>query len=298
MADLMTEQIILDIGSIGFGVQSTGMLWLAAKGEIPKADKYVFSDLHREGQAVYDYIHYITPILKSEGIEVERLDAGDIYEEILSWPTADRISMIPVWFRNADGKPQPLNRQCTMDFKIEVIAKSIRSHLGVKRLKRHSIRVWQGISIDEIDRVKKRTKLFPDDRSSYRVNHYPFIAQYANITYPGIKWKSLSREQIVETFLKDGLKVPPKSSCFFCPFHTIIYWHFIYTKYPLEWELACKLDDSIRNYNTKYGSLESGPFYLYRGLVPLREIDFDIELLKQNKNLLFQSGCETGFCHS
>lgn len=292
--DSISDQIILDVASIGWGIQSTGLMFAAGHGEMPKADKYFFADLTRESQEVYDYIGYARPLLKDLGIEVEHLEAGDIYKEILSWPTAERISMIPVWFLNDSGKPQPLNRQCTTDFKINTIAAGIRKHLNVQRLKRHTIRVWQGISTDEIRRAKK-AKLLPEDRHKYRVNHFPFIAQYANITYPEHIWQSRSREQIMLEFKRRGLKVPPKSSCFFCPFHDIEYWFHIYNTQPMEWELCCILDDSIRDYQTQNETLRSGPFFLYRGLIPLREIDFDKER-GIGKEAMLLGGCDTGFC--
>lgn len=290
----ISEQILLDVASIGWGVQSTWIMFAAGFGEIPKADKYYFADLKRESQEVYDYQEYAIPLLKNLGIEVQHLSAGDIYKEILNWPIAERVSMIPVWFLNESGKPQPLNRQCTMDYKINTIATAIRTHLNVERLKRHTIRIWQGISSDEIKRAKK-AKLLPDDRNKYRVNHYPFISQYANITYPEFNWKSKSREQIIQEFKNRNLKIPPKSSCFFCPFHTIEYWHHIYKTQPKEWQLACILDDSIRHYNNSNETLKNGPFFLYKGLIPLSKIDFDKEL-KVGKTPELIEGCTTGFC--
>lgn len=284
------DNVILDVQSIGFGVQSTAMAIMSGIDEMPRADKYYFS-LLRETPQTLDYIDYIIPRLSRLGVDVEILKPIDIYEHVLSWPISDRVSMLPLWFLGNDGRRQPLNRQCTKDFKIDVIAAEIRNYLGIKRLKRNSVRIWQGISIDEISRAK-RSALFPD---SFRVNHYPYIGQFANITYPGKDWESFSRQKITTNiFNRLGIKVPPRSSCFFCPFHDVFYWLWLYENCPKEWELACVLDESIRNYNNKNSSLEAGPFFLYSGLIPLKEIDFDREIKKQNQVSLF--GCETGFC--
>lgn len=282
--------IVYDVASIGFGVQSTAIALMAGMDLIPRPDAYYFSEL-RETQETIDYIGYIMPILHDLGVDVNILKPKDIYEHILNWDTLDRVSMIPVWFRNTEGKPQPLNRQCTADFKIEIVASAIRKDLGVKKLKRNSIRIWQGISTDEIARAK-RTALFPEH---FRVNHYPFIAHFAGVTYPSFNWESYSRQKIIDNVFKANcILTPPKSSCFFCPFHDIEYWYHIYISFPDQWILACELDEKIRYYNTKNETLVSAPFYLYVGLIPLKDIDFDKELLLKKKGLI--SGCQTGFC--
>jgi len=290
----MNENVILDVGSIGWGVQSTAILLMQGLGLLPKTDVNFFSEL-RETQATIDYKGKMEPILKDMGIECVTLKPKDIYEHIINWPTADRVSMLPVWFKNEEGKAQPLNRGCTADFKINIVASGIRDYLGVKRLSRHSIRIWQGITTDEIGRAKK-SALYPTKQNSFRVNHYPYIGQYANITDPRYKWVDYSRFKIIEeVFIKYGFPIPPKSSCFFCPFHDIEYWYEIFIKEPENFELACLLDDAIRNYNTVSEVLTSGPFYLYKGLIPLRNIDFDKERKQQTQQVLM-AGCESGFC--
>lgn len=288
------REIIYDVQSIGYGVQSVGMAVMSGMDMIPRPDKY-YHALMPDGKKTHEYMDYINPILKRLGVEVDVITTKDLFNHIMNWPVADRISMIPVWFLGVDGKRQPLNRQCTGDFKIEPVAGKIREDLGLKRLKRNSIRVWQGISIDEIKRTKRKGySLMPD---SFRVNHLPFIGQYANITYPGFEWESYSRDKIKEKiFIANGIKVPPSSSCFFCPFHDIFQWYEIYVNDFEAWELACQLDDSIRNYNTPNGILEAGPFYLYEGLIPLREIDFDKEKSKLLNSQTKIHGCESGFC--
>lgn len=287
------RDIILDVQSIGYGVQSIGMALLSGMDEWPRPDMYCYSKLPDSKRTV-EYIEYITPKLLALGVDVKILTPKDLYDHILSWPIASRISMIPVWFLGSDGKRQPLNRQCTGDFKIDIVATAIRERLGVIRLKRNTVRVWQGISIDEIKRTKKKSfALYPE---SFRVNHLPYIGQYANITYPAFKWESYSRDKIIEKiFQRLGLKIPPKSSCFFCPFHSIYEWLDLYNNDREGWEAACILDDSIRNYNTPNEVLVSGPFYLYEGLIPLRDIDFDLEISKQLTNQI-TLGCESGFC--
>jgi hypothetical protein len=292
----MLQNVIYDVASIGWGVQSTGIAILCGMGKLPMPNKFYYSDLRRESSEVYEYMEYAKPILANMGVTVETITAKDIYSDLMNWQTADRISTIPVWFSGEGGRAQPLQRQCTQDYKIVPIAKKIREDLGVTRLKRHSVRIWQGISLDEVKRAKS---LFPSENEygKYRVNHFPFIGQYANLTYPGHNWESFSREKIkTEVFKKNGIKIPPKSSCFFCPYHGIEYWYHIYTKFPDEWALAVALDECLRNYNSQKATLVSGPFYLHQGLIPLKDIDFDYEFKKKASNQLIMSGCDSGFC--
>jgi len=293
------DNVKLDIGSIGFGVQSTGILFAQAFGILPMTDRNYFADLGTESKEVYDYMDYCIPILDKMGVTCNIIKAPNIYEHIMNWKEADRISMIPVYFINKDGKPQPLNRQCTVDFKIMEVAAQIRKDFDMPRLKRWSVRIWQGISLDEIGRTRK-TKLFPDEGLTYRINHYPFIEKYAQVTSPEHKWLNYSRQDIIEKiFVANGLKIPPKSSCYICPFHDIYYWYHIYLTQPQEYASAIIMDESIRNYNTPSGKLEAEEFFLYKGCLPLRGLDFEEEIRKDKEKKLKQPelfGCNSGFC--
>ena len=138
-----------------------------------------------------------------------------------------------------------------------------------------------------------------------RLNHYPLISKFADITSPvplgGLPWLTMTREMIKDiVFKRNGYLTPPKSSCFFCPFHDIEYWFHIYTKYPGEWTQACELDVLLRNYNDKNGTFENGPFYLYQGLIPLTEIDFEKELatFRNKKATALFDSCDSGFCYT
>ncbi|ASU34376.1 hypothetical protein [Mucilaginibacter xinganensis] len=283
------NEVVLDVASIGFGVQSSTILLLAANDIIERPDYSVFVDLKRESIEVYDYIEYFKPYLRERGIEVQTYSTVDILDHVLNYETNDRTSGIPLWFiAPSTGKVTGLNRQCTFDFKIASVEKTIRQRLGQRQLKRHSIRVWQGISTDELGRCKA---LYT---GKFRINHYPLIDIYANITAPGNRWVNYSRFNCIEAFKKAGLKTPPKSSCIFCPFHDILYWIHLRDTQPAEFELCCQLDEAIRNYK----DLEYGPFYLLKWCIPLRDADLDkLAYKKFGNDAKFDfEGCNSGFC--
>jgi hypothetical protein len=63
-----------------------------------------------------------------------------------------------------------------------------------------------GISLDEIHRARNASGV------PHEVLEYPLID------------RRLSRQDCVNIIERAGLPVPPKSSCFFCPFHSKAFW--------------------------------------------------------------------------
>ena len=94
-----------------------------------------------------------------------------------------------------------IRRQCTMDYKIVPVMKSIRKlHKLEPRKRMKPTEVWIGISIDEASRMK--------DSRFYNVKYkYPLIDKY------------YSRHDCIKYFESNNYPVPGKSSCVFCPYH-------------------------------------------------------------------------------
>ena len=141
-----------------------------------------------------------------------------------------------------------ITRQCTGDFKIDPMRRYLQKIRNGKK-----IRMWIGISLDEIQRIK-------DSGRKYINNYYPLIEKRVTIS------------EIVNWFKINHLENPGKSSCIVCPYHSNNYWRRFKKEFPDEFEKACDFDDKIRNHPKLISQC-----YLHRSLRPLREIDFKYE---------------------
>ena len=74
---------MLKILSLGAGVQSTTLLLMSCKGELPKLDCAIFADTGWEPKAVYEHFDWLKPYAESCGIPVHVLKGGNIKEDAL-----------------------------------------------------------------------------------------------------------------------------------------------------------------------------------------------------------------------
>lgn len=196
--------------SYGGGVQSTAMLVLAAQGTLGyDVNAVVFANVgdKSEHPRTLAYIRDVAePYAVAHGltfVTVQRVlkktgQPIDLYDEIVD-PNYRGIK-IPV---RMDKTGAPGNRSCTSDYKIRPISRWLRSQ-GVS--KDNPATVLIGISTDEVFRVGRRQ---------------PVRNQQA--AYPLIEL-GYSRSQCQAIIQQAGIPVPPKSSCYFCPFHTNQSW--------------------------------------------------------------------------
>jgi hypothetical protein len=288
------DNIKLDVLSLGFGTQSTCIAFMIADGLFPKPDKIIFADLGTESDETYRYIDYALPLLESKGLKIDILKVKDVFENLLIAEElrsfGERVPMIPLWYHNKTyNRPAPLRRQCTADYKINTISTEIRKHLGRERLGRHSVRIWQGITLEEKRRIKS---IYTD---TFRVNHYPLVEQSGELSYPGVNWASWTKQDCIDYMVKCGYKVPPKSSCYFCPFHSAFYFLQLKANYPHLFARAVQLDNSLRKFNHTQGYDTFGDFYIYKGLVPLEDLN-ESHLNQDEIFALDSKTCEEGFC--
>lgn len=198
-------------------------------------DYAIFADTQDEPQAVYQHLEW----LKQQGgapIIVET--NGRLSDNIIKCGglTKQRFISIPVWIKN--DRPTPLRRQCTKEFKINVIDRAVRNILSIRPNKQipanYKIHYYFGISLDEIHR-KRRI----EDRLSqthYAVSHFPLID--LEITRGGcISW--LQAYGIPHD--------PPRSACVYCPYKSNQEWQFLKDNDKPGWDLAVRVDNNIRS---------------------------------------------------
>jgi len=224
----------MNIISYGGGVQTAALLVLTTQGKIKNpATHYVFADTGSELQATYDHVDlmfdYTSDYLRpphTERIEfkVVRTDLGPLHE----WCGE---MMLPMYF--ADGGFY--RRQCTYRWKISPVRKWLREQ-GAKKAT-----VQIGISKEESHRMKD-----------------------ANVKWITHRWPlyelGLNRQDCINIIQQAGLPVPPKSSCFMCPYRKVSEWHKLRAEAPAEFEKA-----------VEYEKKQEGMYLCYKGK-PLEQI--------------------------
>ena len=165
------RQKILTVISLGVGVQSSTMLLMAAKNELPNVDCAIFADTGYEPKSVYNYLNFLKKIVK---FPIYQVSKGNIKNDMInSIKNNSKFPTAPFFTQNAiTGKKGMLRRQCTADYKIFPIRKKLRELCNVGYRKRFPndkyIEQWIGISTDEIQRMKPA-------RDPYIKNRHPLI---------------------------------------------------------------------------------------------------------------------------
>jgi len=242
------NQEYLNIISLGAGKQSSYMLLTALEGKYKyRPDLAVFCDTGCEPQYVYDYLFWLRDYVKSKyNFDIIIVSGGNLIQDTLDYYKGKnkRGASLPFFL----SKGGIITRQCTGDYKIDPMKRYLQKIRVNKK-----IRMWIGISLDEKQRIK-------DSGVKYITNYYPLIEKRNTIS------------EIINWFEKQGIKIPGKSSCIVCPFHSNNYWKRFKKEFLNEFKKACDFDEQIRNH-PKFES----QCYLHRSLMPLREIDFKYE---------------------
>lgn len=270
----------LTILNLGWGVQSWGAAAMSALGVLPPIDYALHSDTTYERVETYDFAAEWTPWLEERGVPVITVSGG----RPLMGTTADSYTSVPAFTRYAEDvylesgqtvsvagkqflvggegqqykihsvgdKSGMLRRQCTHDWKILPMRRWIRAKLKERGIKLQPgvVEQWLGITLDEVQRMKHSDVKFA-------INRYPFIEMLAR------PW---TRGMVVNWLQEQGLGVPVKSSCYFCPYHDKGSWREI--KAGADWPKAVSADEAIRNMRPGYLC------YLAAARIPLTEVDF------------------------
>ena len=237
----------LKVLSFGAGVQSSTLLMLYENGVLPNPPDFaIFADTQAEPQAVYKWLKFIR---KKTKIPIYIFTRGDLAEDyiVTSGITGKDFNILPVHSLNSKGNPGIGKRQCTRDYKIDVIYQGIRMILRYEKGEPQgdtSVEMVIGISLDEIQRMK--TSML-----AWVKNSYPLV---------DMGW---TRDNCKEYFAKLNFPTPPRSSCYFCPFRSNNQWLDLKRNHKYDWRKALKIDKALR---------ARGEF-LHRSLVPLIDAD-------------------------
>ncbi len=275
----MQEFHVLNLGA---GVQSTALFLLAREPDADlRFDLAVFADTGEEPSAVYRHLDY----LRSLGTpDIWVRSAGKLGDDLIHGrnSTGQRFVSIPAFTKSPEGKVGMVRRQCTAEYKIEVVNRTIRRELLGLKPRQHipkdvTVHQYFGISTDEAARAERAKKRFEGVR--HTVPHWPLIE---------MGW---SRKDCIE-YLKGKLPhETPKSSCVFCPYRTNQSWVNLKATDPDGWARAVEIDNALRDENSVCNRGFRQELFVHRSCVPLEVLD----LTALQPNAL--DPMATGECH-
>ncbi|MFG1952436.1 hypothetical protein [Micromonospora sp. NPDC048830] len=244
--------------SLGAGVQSSTVLLLAVRGEIPTFDAAIFADTGWEPTPVYAHLRRLERLAAPAGIPIVRVSAGNIRTDALD--PAHRFASMPLFTLGPDGERGMARRQCTSEYKIKPIKAEVRRRLGYP----HPARVPSGlvaqmaigISLDEIGRAR-------DADVAYMRNVFPLL---------DLGWR---REDCLAYLARHGLADTPRSACVGCPYRTDSEWARLRRDDPHGWADAVAFDAAIRHGSARAnaaGQPLRGQFFLHRQRIPLDQV--------------------------
>jgi hypothetical protein len=257
--------------SYGGGVQSTALLVLAAWHRIDYST-LLFANVGQDSEnpATLTYIRDVAmPYAARRGIvfqELQRRRRDGTTETLWERLHRPETRSIPIPVRMANGAPG--RRSCTADFKIKVVGRWLRENGATSA--RPAV-VGIGISLDEIHRANKRRS------EAHEIIEYPLLEFGFN------------RDDCIQIITEEGLPVPPKSSCFFCPFHTVDAWRKQRIVQP---DLFLKCVELERIINERRAALGRDAVYLTRYGRPL------LEAIPEAGNAYLSDLDEDGMCDS
>jgi hypothetical protein len=170
-----------------------------------------------------------------------------------------------------DESGAPGRRSCTGHWKIDVIAKWQRQHGATEETPAVA---GLGISLDELQRARTDSGI-----------------PYQRLAYPLLDLR-LTRADCVGIIERAGLAVPPKSSCWFCPFKTVGQWQAMRHAEPDLFARAVGLERTLGERAMRLGR---GRMYMTRLGVPL---DRATSPHRQLPLVPDEQGdtCESGYC--
>jgi len=242
----------LTIISLGAGTQSSALYVEACRGSYGQVDAAVFADTQQERRATYEWLR----LLEGWGsIPILRRTAGDLFTETLRSirETPSGFVPIPTFIEGGPAGRKKGRRQCTRQFKTEVVYKAARELLGLKSRQRTTkkVRILIGISTDEADRAKP-------SRYPILENAWPLL---------GIPFGTMmSRDECKSLLLAEFGRIPVRSSCVFCPLHGAIDWREVRGD-PEAWARTVDFERKMR-------ALKPNQF-LHPSCVPIDQADLD-----------------------
>lgn len=306
----------LHILNLGAGVQSTALylmfhLAMVLRGEIqcsdwafkailslseshkqwlidtfPKLDAAIFADTQDEPEEVYRHLNWLQSL---EGPTILVRTKGRLSDDLISGQnsTGQRFASIPA-FTTANGgkKVGKTRRQCSKEYKIDVIEQTIRHELvgcarGRSVPKGTIIHQYIGISLDETGRAVRvmRAKVPKSRAHEAKRWNYAALQSFFKVRQWRLHFLLIEASQTRADCLSFlGPLVPhktPRSACVHCPFHTDLEWNRV-RQVPADWRLAVAVDHGLRTTGAVANRQMDQQMFLHRSCQPLELVQLDL----------------------
>tara|TARA_B100001123_G_C15069261_1_gene930911 strand:+ start:117 stop:926 length:810 start_codon:yes stop_codon:yes gene_type:complete len=265
----------LRVISYGGGVQSTALVVLATQGKIGQVDAALFANVGDDSEHP-ETVRYVrdlmVPWAADRGLPVHELHrqkrTGEV-ETLYGRLVKNDSRSLPIPVRMPNGAPG--RRGCTDDFKVSVVTKWLKANGASKSNKAN---VLIGFSTDEAHRVNNQSE------RDYELLQHPLLDL------------RLNREDCKRVIERAGLPVPPKSACYFCPFHRPAQWARMRRDEPDLFSRSVKLE---RLMNKRRAARGMDSVYLTRFGKPLDEA-----IAERQPDLPLEApdtdSCDEGYC--
>jgi hypothetical protein len=259
----------MDAFSFGGGIQSVAVMVLMARGDVPRAP-LLFANVGEDSEWPGTLTYYATevqPYAERHGLDLQtvRRTKRDGSQPTLLEALSDDSANIPIPVRYAGGAPG--KRNCTNHWKVQVVGQRLRA-MGFTT-KRPAV-LGLGISTDEWQRAK--------DSRLTNVRH----------VFPLLDLR-LSRDACIRLIETEGLPVPPKSACWFCPMKGLADWRAMQRDHPETFGRAVALE---RTFSARRRRRGKDAVYLSSRCQPL-----DVVVSPAQASMFEnRSECESGYC--
>lgn len=237
----------MKILSCGAGMQSTALALMSCEKamgrsslypDVPIYDAIIFCDLGLEPVWVKRQVEFIQQACEKAGVPFYILDTP-LYQDFMQNFGQRRTISIPWWTLGKDGHKSKMPRNCTIDYKVEMIAKFVRwDLLGYKkgeRLRPEDIKAHEmhmGFSAEEKHRCK-------DNPNQLFINRFPLVAM------------GLIRADNYRYILEEWGLDTKASACAFCPFHRNYFFQHIRQYEPETYAAVVGVDNLLRDKTPK-----------------------------------------------
>ena len=206
--------------------------------QVPIYDISIFCDLGFEPPWVKKQVEFLANAGHSCGVPLVILDSP-LYTDFMENFGERRTISIPWWTIKEDGHKSKMPRNCTIDYKVELISKYVR---------------W------ELLHYKKGQRLRDEDRKAHEM-HMGFSAEESRRCKESPNPMFVNKFPLVEmgltradnfAYIKDVWGLETKASaCSFCPFHKNYFFKFLRENEPEQYAQVVGVDELLRDKNPK-----------------------------------------------